>query len=403
MNERQQGGRGADDRRDAWLRAAARVTLSASADGCPDADALAAFVEGRLDTSERGRLEQHVAGCARCVEWLAMVGRVTDEAAAPVAVGGGARSWWRWLVPGAVAATAAGVYLLVQPGPPGVPPQASDALAGRAAQATLADREPSKGAGQPAERPGLRDAQQQAATALPLEASPEAPQRTPATPAPVPVPSAPSVAARAKAEGPAVKQDVVVPEPSAAGQLLEGAAKRVAVADEARAQAASPAERELARVEPVRAVQAEARVGAEEMPLEASRPRAAAMERPALDAAAAHWFEASAPGGTMRWRFGPGTAVARSVDGGRTWEPGATPAGVMAAACPSVSTCWAVGRAGAVITTSDGVTWRRVAFPAAADLVAVTADTGSTATVTAASGARYTTADGGATWAAEPR
>jgi photosystem II stability/assembly factor-like uncharacterized protein len=62
---------------------------------------------------------------------------------------------------------------------------------------------------------------------------------------------------------------------------------------------------------------------------------------------------------------------------------------------------WVVGRRGVVLNARDGVTWRRVPFPAPVDLVAVEAAVGSI-TVTAADGRRWTTTDGGASWALAP-
>ena len=46
----------------------------------------------------------------------------------------------------------------------------------------------------------------------------------------------------------------------------------------------------------------------------------------------------------------------------------------------------------------DGLTWRRVAFPEAIELVGVRASDASNATVTAADGRRFTTTDGGKSW-----
>jgi hypothetical protein len=183
-------------------------------------------------------------------------------------------------------------------------------------------------------------------------------------------------------------------------------AKGVAVSAESRVQAAVAADRELAKMEPkmealpgAAAAQTVAEAGVP--PPQAARPRSTAAENRALGAtAAAHWIEVSAPGGSVRWRFGPGTAVSRSADGGRTWEPGTTPAGVTAASCPGPTTCWAVGRAGVVLMTTDGVSWRRAPFADASDLVAVAAESAAVATVTTAAGTRYTTGDGANTWVA---
>jgi hypothetical protein len=197
-----------------------------------------------------------------------------------------------------------------------------------------------------------------------------------------------------------------VQPPTLADQAPATPSKGVAASAESRVQAAVAADRELAtmepKMEPVPGAAADARTVPEAgVPLpQATRPRSTAAEKRAFGAtAAAHWLEVSAPGGTSRWRFGPGTAVSRSVDAGRTWEPGATPAGVTAASSPAPSICWAVGRAGVVIATSDGATWRRVPFIDTSDVVAVTAENASAATVTTAAGTRYTTRDGGKSWA----
>jgi photosystem II stability/assembly factor-like uncharacterized protein len=57
-----------------------------------------------------------------------------------------------------------------------------------------------------------------------------------------------------------------------------------------------------------------------------------------------------------------------------------------------------VGKAGAVLLTTDGVTWRRVAFPEMADLSAVRATDARSATVSTVDGRMFTTTDGGETW-----
>ena len=57
-----------------------------------------------------------------------------------------------------------------------------------------------------------------------------------------------------------------------------------------------------------------------------------------------------------------------------------------------------VGRAGAVLTTTDGLRFARVNPPAAIDLVSVAATDARSATVTAIDGRRFHTADQGATW-----
>ena len=63
----------------------------------------------------------------------------------------------------------------------------------------------------------------------------------------------------------------------------------------------------------------------------------------------------------VRWRLaGPGI-VERSSDGGSSWErlDTGTRTVLAAGSCPSASVCWVVGRAGAVLLTTDARAWRR--------------------------------------------
>jgi photosystem II stability/assembly factor-like uncharacterized protein len=61
--------------------------------------------------------------------------------------------------------------------------------------------------------------------------------------------------------------------------------------------------------------------------------------------------------------------------------------------------CWLVGRAGTVLLSTDGATWQLRPFPEGADLVAVRATDANNASVTTVDGRRFSTADGGLTWA----
>ena len=46
---------------------------------CPDANTIAAFVDGRLDAADRARVVQHLASCADCSELVGEVVRSVDE------------------------------------------------------------------------------------------------------------------------------------------------------------------------------------------------------------------------------------------------------------------------------------------------------------------------------------
>jgi photosystem II stability/assembly factor-like uncharacterized protein len=101
-----------------------------------------------------------------------------------------------------------------------------------------------------------------------------------------------------------------------------------------------------------------------------------------------------------RWRIVPDGAVQRSTDGGLTWltqETGATVT-LAGGASPSPSVCWLVGPVGTVLLSTDGRSWRRIAFPEATDLMSVRAIDDKSATVTASDGRTFSTKDGGLTW-----
>jgi hypothetical protein len=112
-------------------------------------------------------------------------------------------------------------------------------------------------------------------------------------------------------------------------------------------------------------------------------------------------FELVPPASTIRWRVVEGRIVQRSLDAGATWANQHTAdSGVFftAGTAPSSTVGWLVGRAGAIIVTSDGVRWERVTFPEVADLTSVVAPDARRATVTTVDGRRFATADGGRTW-----
>ena len=69
-----------------------------------------------------------------------------------------------------------------------------------------------------------------------------------------------------------------------------------------------------------------------------------------------------------------------------------------AGASPAPSICWLVGRQGIVLLSTDGRTWRRVAFPETADLSSVRATDDKSATVNTSDGRAFRTTDGGRTW-----
>ena len=70
------------------------------------------------------------------------------------------------------------------------------------------------------------------------------------------------------------------------------------------------------------------------------------------------------------------TAVERSTDEGVTWQPVALPpltTPLSGGSAPTNTVCWLAGRAGTVLLSTDGTTFRQVTKPADADLVSVRA------------------------------
>jgi photosystem II stability/assembly factor-like uncharacterized protein len=115
---------------------------------------------------------------------------------------------------------------------------------------------------------------------------------------------------------------------------------------------------------------------------------------------AGRFAAAHVTGAKVVWRFGPAGSIERSADSGATWErqvSGAT-ADLLAGSAPSAAVCWAVGRGGVVLRTTDGSTWVQLGSPTADDLFAIVAVDANRATVTTANGKRYATTDAGRTW-----
>jgi hypothetical protein len=130
-----------------------------------------------------------------------------------------------------------------------------------------------------------------------------------------------------------------------------------------------------------------------------AEPRRAAESAPAALRSAA-LITATAPDGRTVWRTREPGTIERSTDAGVTWtrESGIEAPGARAMASPSVDVCWIVGQAGLILHYETARGWMRVRAPAAVDLVAVTAVDARQATVTAADGRRFSTADGGESW-----
>jgi len=110
----------------------------------------------------------------------------------------------------------------------------------------------------------------------------------------------------------------------------------------------------------------------------------------------------SSPNGEATWRFTKDGSIDVSPDGGKTWFSQASPVDVaiVGGSAPSSKACWAITRDGTVLLKIAGADWKK-AGAVNENLVAITAKDAQTATITTASGLRFTTTDGGRTWKRE--
>jgi hypothetical protein len=93
---------------------------------CPDLEAVAAYVDGRVDAEERRAIEAHLATCEACYELMVETARVADGV--PDQLGAPARPGpkrWVYGVSGLLAAAAAIVLMVWARGTPGGPSSAA--------------------------------------------------------------------------------------------------------------------------------------------------------------------------------------------------------------------------------------------------------------------------------------
>jgi hypothetical protein len=352
---------------------------AAKDDACLDVETLAAWADGALDARERAAAEQHAADCARCQELLATMVRTLPPEVA--------KSPWRmpsltWLAPLTAAATALAIWVAV---PKPAPVQVSDGAAAVVDQST----------------PVVPSVERQSAS-----------------------PAKPVASQRAKTARPGNAEDQLAKElelPRSAAELQPNVLERREndSRDKQEAPAASGEQKAIKKPDAsnvARAAAAPARAAAGSVAASAAAapaaPPAQLQESVRLDAFAAQSRVLTAipevivvsSNPSTRFRLLPDGAVQRSADAGSTWRTEATGATerLTAGSSPSPSICWLVGSAGTVLLSTDGRSWRRVAFPEVVDLRSVTATDRETATVTTADGRAFVTTDGGQTWSRTP-
>ncbi len=339
---------------------------TASADPCPDAQTLAAWLDGSLDTGARVECERHLAACLRCQAVLALADAASEaEAPAPVVTAvpqpAPARvkrfSWRKIAWVSAPLALAASALVAVW---------VSRDAAGPAAPGEVVRQETTTAGGVPPQVPAAPTAEMAEPHANEAKTIPRAVE-------PKPAPSRQVASAEAPASAPASAK--------ASGAVAGGVVGGVA--------ASSPAPA------PPPALVAFER--AEEAVAQSALRSVVADERARRAAADLQW---TSPSGLVTWTLSADGRLFRRVAGTAPEVVASMATPLTAGAAQSDDIAWAVGRQGAVWRTIDGRTWQRVAGPTSDDLVAVTVgDNADTTTVVTATGQRFTTRDGGKTWA----
>jgi hypothetical protein len=386
-----------------------RRTPAAAAEtpACLDAEMLAAWVEGGIDSRAMAETELHVSNCARYQAMMAAI--VRSEPEAPVV-----EPWWsrvlhvRWLVPLTAATAATVLWLIVPVTRPDQPIGESETKQARADQSDPADA-------------SVR-AQPRPSAAAPPSAAPASP--TPPAPAASEAGKATPYSPPLRAETSALGQD----RPDATAQDLSSEtapAERQTLAKQQSKEESTRSNENRRQPEALgESVAVTGATPAAEAPRAARAvPPPAPPPAPAAGSAGVAGFAASGSGaipsadGVVRWRLaGPAPGgvgargrsegtIDRSDDGGVTWQrvglgiPGVFTAGF----APSATVCWLVGPGGAVAVTTDARTWRRVLPPAPdADLTSVEASDARVALVRDRRGRAFRTVDGGATWTLVP-
>ncbi len=352
---------------DRALGAAARRGRDAGR--CPDAEQLAAFVDGVLPRAEHDAIEAHAADCARCTEHLALLLPIAEpqpvsRAARPLVVR------WGWLVPVATAVIVAAIWV-------------------RAPERELRDAVTFESAPAPAERivePGPGE------TPLTSAARPDGPVDT---------------GAPAAAPGDAAEKSTESQRRREAWEARRQAEPSASPTSKAAPPADTPATGALAEsVTVVEVPGDQADVANVPRP---TAPAPSAQAGRAADAPAAPFRFEAAPSavevdaGQVRYRT-TGSRLERSGDSGATWQVVMPDAGApfTAGACAPDGVCWFGTAAGAVVRVVAAGSATRLELPVRAAVVAVTTTASGTVEVALASGERFRTTGTGARWTPVP-
>jgi hypothetical protein len=445
-----------DDREQRFDHALARHLPNSSPDSaCPDAEILAAYHERTLSSEEMSQCKEHIAGCSRCQETLALVeqtetlpahewehqneshpvgqlasaealraaGTAAPIAAAPltdVALPTSktrSRAAWHWIVP--VGAIAAGV--MVWMGAKEVRTQhQQQAYETKVAQNRLSI-------------PQLPPAQAESRATLKKEAPAPEPDETAAprkkTISPVPERVSPqrdstlpafgaasnsgdTTALNERENVPAGAAGVVAPKssaPSIAGYTDRGDTSaraappnRMGTAHSKTNSAADAKEKDDNMAPAAQPLQLQPAAPTMDATSNQVGPPALKENGGLLQVAAGDRRFVVAPGETHAWHLGSAGQILYTSDHGRTWQPQTTSviADLTAGSATSDQICWVVGKAGTVLRTTDGGKhWKLLSSPITDDLGGVHATDATHASIWDVPNRRsYQTSDGGLTW-----
>ena len=419
-----------------------RGQLQPQAAGCPDAETLAAYVEGTLAAGERPPWEDHFATCARCQEQVATLVRWSEEdeplereAAVATRRPACAPFRWAWAAPVLLAVFVAGLWYTgefrsrlrqTQETSMGTPPSAPTpatpaapqgpsvqgpaAVKGKVAAVRKDGPESPKPSLQP-QRPSSGNAADLVETKaarkdLGLEGRRVQDLAKLAVPAPSAIPDVTARAESAPVEPGARVGPTPMAKPSerarmtAAGMMAERAADadlRTGAAGETGRGGGGASSLGTAALS-----QEAAQAGAAPPPAPgtagAMKEKKAELSKRSIATNLAQ--DALLLSRAKGWRVSPHGLIQR-IDARGNWitVPSGVDADLFDISFPAPNVGWAVGQTGLTIRTTDGGnTWRRIPTPTREDLIQVSATTELAARIETRNHQVWETTDGGETW-----
>jgi hypothetical protein len=437
-------------REEQFERALARHLRDVSPDSsCPDAEILAAYHERMLSLEEMTRVKEHIAGCARCQEALALVEQsegvhaeegetqrvpvpvenlVSPRRKAATSIRAMAkRPPWRWIAP--VGALAASVIMWI--GAREIQKQRTQVTESvqvaqnqrTAPQAPAADYKAMDQLKkeEPPQQKLNQETRMQSAPASPPSKVGSPPQALVLEKESPPPPPSFSVTNHQGNVGVSGGANVAPPPPAppqpssgiaAKSSALQRAAPTAAANAPAEARNRLAEEKKKAPVssgtETVEITAAAPAADATASSTQALSPRSTQLTVESRNVASLLRFAAAdphyivAPGEKHAWRVGEAGKIERSTDDGKTWKPqkSGVAADLTAGSATSDKVCWVIGKAGTVMVTTDGGKhWKQIPSPISEDLGGIHATDARHASIWDIPNRKtFETADGGITW-----